>query len=127
MIRLAGLRPDEDIEIVFTGLRPGEKLHEELFHAAEALVPTGAPGILLAAPRTADAALHRARHRRAGRAARAGRAPRCSQGCAAWCRNTRTAAPAPAPPPPRARHDPRSHSGVTTSWPTPRPFRFAAR
>src|SRR5207253_210277 len=40
MIRLAGLRPDRDIEIRFIGLRPGEKLHEALFHTAEAPVPT---------------------------------------------------------------------------------------
>jgi FlaA1/EpsC-like NDP-sugar epimerase len=54
MIRLAGRRPDKDVQIVFTGLRPGEKLNEELFHAGEALQPTVLKGILLAAPRTAD-------------------------------------------------------------------------
>jgi O-antigen biosynthesis protein WbqV len=54
MIRLAGRRPDRDVQIVFTGLRPGEKLNEELFHAGEALQPTVLKGIQLAAPRTAD-------------------------------------------------------------------------
>jgi FlaA1/EpsC-like NDP-sugar epimerase len=54
MIRLAGLRPEHDIGIEFVGLRPGEKLHEELFHPEEAVMPTGNPAIRLAAPRTAD-------------------------------------------------------------------------
>jgi len=57
MIRLAGLVPDRDIAIEFTGLRPGEKLHEELFHDAEAAVPTANPALRLAAPRTADYAV----------------------------------------------------------------------
>ena len=56
MIRLAGLRPDHDVAIAYTGLRPGEKLFEELFHGREPLVPTQHPGLLLAAPRTADLA-----------------------------------------------------------------------
>lgn len=57
MIRLAGLEPGKDIEIAFTGLRPGEKLHEELFHGAETLEATEIPAIRRAHPRTADRAL----------------------------------------------------------------------
>lgn len=56
MIRLAGLRPDEDIRIEFTGLRPGEKLYEELFSEKEPLMQVGVDGVLVATPRTLDAA-----------------------------------------------------------------------
>ncbi len=54
MIKLAGLRPEEDIKIVFTGLRPGEKLYEELFHFNESVVKTQHASISLASPRFAD-------------------------------------------------------------------------
>ena len=41
MIELSGLKPYEDIEIVFTGLRPGEKLSEDLYYDWENARPTG--------------------------------------------------------------------------------------
>ncbi|TKB97611.1 polysaccharide biosynthesis protein [Pedobacter cryophilus] len=40
MIRLAGLTPDKDIKIIYTGLRPGEKLYEELLNKEESVIPT---------------------------------------------------------------------------------------
>lgn len=48
MIRLAGKKPYEDIEIVFTGLRPGEKLTEELLNDSEKTLPTHHEKILIA-------------------------------------------------------------------------------
>ena len=47
MIVLTGRTPGEDIEIVFTGLRPGEKLVEELFHFQEQMTATGMDKLLL--------------------------------------------------------------------------------
>jgi FlaA1/EpsC-like NDP-sugar epimerase len=46
LIELSGLKPGEDIEIRFIGLRPGEKLFEELSHESENLLPTNHPKIL---------------------------------------------------------------------------------
>ncbi len=54
MILLAGLTPGEDIEIQYTGLRPGEKLYEELFHESEALSRTLHEKILQASYRERD-------------------------------------------------------------------------
>lgn len=48
MIRLSGKRPEQDIKIIYTGLRPGEKLHEELFHIDEKLDKTTHTKIFLA-------------------------------------------------------------------------------
>lgn len=50
MIRLAGLRPDKDIAIKFIGLRPGEKLFEELFDASEMRLRSTIPGVIEAKP-----------------------------------------------------------------------------
>lgn len=48
MIKLAGLQPDRDIKIVYTGLRPGEKLYEELLNMGELTMPTHHPKIKIA-------------------------------------------------------------------------------
>lgn len=50
MIRLSGLQPGYDIEIVFTGMRPGERLHEMLFASEEPTREIGVAGIMAAQP-----------------------------------------------------------------------------
>ena len=50
MIRLSGLQPGYDIEIVFTGMRPGERLNEILFASEEPTVEIGIAGIMAARP-----------------------------------------------------------------------------
>lgn len=54
MIRLSGKKVGDDIDIVFTGLRPGEKLYEELFDQSETPLKTSIEGILGARPRSLD-------------------------------------------------------------------------
>jgi FlaA1/EpsC-like NDP-sugar epimerase len=66
MILLAGKQPGRDIPIVYSGLRAGEKLFEELFHAQESYEDTGHPKIWLAQSRllpraTLEASLNQAR------------------------------------------------------------------
>jgi O-antigen biosynthesis protein WbqV len=50
IIRLSGLEPGKDIEIAFTGIRPGERLHEILFAREEETAEIGVPGIVAAKP-----------------------------------------------------------------------------
>lgn len=50
MIRLSGLQPGYDIDIVFTGMRPGERLHEILFASEEPTREIGVAGIMAAQP-----------------------------------------------------------------------------
>ena len=54
MIRLAGFTPEKDIQIVFTGLRPGEKLYEELLNQRETTLPTSNEKIMVARVRESD-------------------------------------------------------------------------
>jgi FlaA1/EpsC-like NDP-sugar epimerase len=54
LIRLSGLEPNTDIEVEFTGVRPGEKLYEELFFQGAHVTPTIHPKILRARDAEAD-------------------------------------------------------------------------
>src|SRR5690606_35048164 len=50
MIRLSGLEPGIDIDIVYTGTRPGERQHEILFGSDEPTTETGIAGVMAARP-----------------------------------------------------------------------------
>jgi len=54
LIRLSGFEPDVDIKIEFTGLRPGEKLYEELLMAEEGLTATKHEKIFIGKPIFSD-------------------------------------------------------------------------
>jgi FlaA1/EpsC-like NDP-sugar epimerase len=68
MIRLAGKQPGRDVAIIYTGLRPGEKLFEELFHPLENYASTAHPKIFQAAQREFSSALLLAQIERAAQA-----------------------------------------------------------
>jgi len=54
LIRLSGFEPDADIKIEFVGLRPGEKLFEELITSGEGIVPTSHEKIMVLRGKTCD-------------------------------------------------------------------------
>jgi FlaA1/EpsC-like NDP-sugar epimerase len=54
LVRLYGFRPGKDVEIIFTGLRPGEKLYEKLFADHEQIWKTAHPKILMATTRALE-------------------------------------------------------------------------
>jgi O-antigen biosynthesis protein WbqV len=54
IIRLSGKRPDIDVKIEYIGLRPGEKLYEELVHDEEKHGPTEVEGVMIVSPRTSE-------------------------------------------------------------------------
>jgi FlaA1/EpsC-like NDP-sugar epimerase len=56
MILLSGKRPDVDVAIDFVGVRPGEKLHEELWNEGETVAPTAHPKIMAATRAPVDPA-----------------------------------------------------------------------
>jgi FlaA1/EpsC-like NDP-sugar epimerase len=56
MIRLSGKEPERDIAIEFVGVRPGEKMHEELIGESETVSPTGHPKIMRVTRSSVDSA-----------------------------------------------------------------------
>ena len=70
MIRLSGFEPDVDIKIEYTGLRPGEKLYEELLMKEEGLQDTGNKRIHIGKPIEMDDVKFKAQLARLDKASR---------------------------------------------------------
>jgi FlaA1/EpsC-like NDP-sugar epimerase len=73
LIRLSGFVPDQEIAVQFTGLRPGEKLYEELVEEGESAQPAGVPKIMRVQPRAPIGADFKERLRELEAAAGVGR------------------------------------------------------
>lgn len=114
MIRLAGLRPGQDIDIVYTGLRPGEKLYEEMFAATEPPERTSVEGVLVASPRAVDLAILRRSLDELEATATAGDVPRLRNLLAHIVPDYHQSAEAPLPIPlnPRPGSSPAPHNGT---------------
>lgn len=54
LVRFAGYEPDQEIKIIYTGMRPGEKLSESLFYDKEQILPSKHPRIFIASPSPID-------------------------------------------------------------------------
>jgi len=57
LIRLSGMEPDKDIKLEVVGLRPGERLTEDLFDVDEEAIPTSHRDLMIARPNVSDRSL----------------------------------------------------------------------
>ena len=103
MIRLSGKEPGRDIEIVYSGIRPGEKLHEELWGEHETVSPTKHPKIRKLTCPAIDAKWLDSRAGGAGQARRQGRRRRRRQELARITRGAQRLEKKKAAAPPRGR------------------------
>ena len=85
IIRLSGLEPGRDIKIAFTGIRPGERLHEILFAREEETADIGIPGIVAAKPVRPSLEAIRAGLRHWSKVWRAANGRRSTTCCATRC------------------------------------------
>jgi FlaA1/EpsC-like NDP-sugar epimerase len=88
MIRPSGLQPGYDIEIVFTGMRPGERLNEILFASEEPTVEIGIAGIMAARPYEPPMQTLRSGFRRSSRRLRGTIGPRSGPSSRTLFRNS---------------------------------------